>query len=324
MPAPKDGGKAHRRLQRARAPRTFLAMDLPLPSEPLALADESRGVLAFSGEEARSFLQGLVTNDVTRVGPDRAVWAALLTPQGRYLHDFFIAAAPDGSLWLDCEAERRQDLMRRLTIYKLRAKVRIADASQELAVVRLFGLGAAERLGLPAEAGAARNCGGGVAFTDPREARLGARAILPRAEAAVLADRLGISAGSGERYEALRLALGVPEGGRELEPEKALPMESRFDLLNGIDWQKGCYIGQELTARMKYRALVKKRLLPVAVEGPAPEPGTPVLLDGEEAGVMRSAAGGYGLALLRLEKVEGAGERPLAAGAARIRVLSPA
>jgi folate-binding protein YgfZ len=301
--------------------RTFFAMDLPLPSEPLALADESRGVLALSGEEARTFLQGLVTNDVMRVGPDRAIWAALLTPQGRYLHDFFIAQGPDGALWLDCEAERRQDLMRRLTIYKLRAKVKIADAAAELAVVRLWGRGATERLGLPPEAGAAQPLGGGIVFTDPRDARLGARAMLPRAEAAVLADRLGVAVGSRERYETLRLALGVPEGSRDLEPEKALPMESRFDLLNGIDWQKGCYVGQELTARMRYRALVKKRLIPVIVEGPAPEAGTPVLLDGEEAGVIRSAGGGYGLALMRLDKLENAGDPPLTAGSARIRVL---
>ena len=296
-------------------------MDLPLPSEPLALADESRGVLALSGEEARGFLQGLVTNDVMKIGPDRAVWAALLTPQGRYLHDFFLVQGPEGALWLECEAERRQDLVRRLTIYKLRAKVRIADVTDGIAVVRLFGAGAPERLGLAPEPGTARATGGGVVFSDPRDARLGVRAILPRAEAAVLADRLGVAVGTAEQYQRLRLALGVPEGGRELEPEKALPMESRFDLLNGIDWQKGCYVGQELTARMKYRALVKKRLLPVAIEGPAPEPGTPVLLDGEEAGVMRGAAGGYGLALMRLEKLEEAGDRPLAAGAARLRVL---
>jgi folate-binding protein YgfZ len=299
-------------------------MDLPLPSEPLAFADAGRGILALSGEEARSFLQGLVTNDVTRVTPQRAIWAALLTPQGRYLHDFFIVEAPEGALWLDCEAERRQDLMRRLTIYKLRAKLRIADATAELAVVRLWGRGAAERLGLPPEPGAAQAAGGGVAFTDPRDARLGARAILPRSEAAVLADRLGVAAGTAEQHTTLRLALGVPEGGRDLEPEKALPMESRFDLLDGIDWQKGCYVGQELTARMKYRALVKKQLLPVAIDGTAPEPGTPVLLDGEEAGAMRSSSQGYGLALLRLEKVEAAAGRPLTAGAARLKVLRPA
>jgi folate-binding protein YgfZ len=163
--------------------------------------------------------------------------------------------------------------------------------------------------------------GGGIVFTDPRDARLGARAILPPAEAAGVVQQLGFAPGAPEQHAALRLALGVPEGGRDLEPEKALPMESRFDLLNGIDWQKGCYIGQELTARMKYRALVKKRLVPVAIEGPTPEPGTPVLLDDEEAGVMRGAAGGYGLALMRLEKLEQAGDRALTAGAARIRVL---
>jgi folate-binding protein YgfZ len=213
--------------------------------------------------------------------------------------------------------------MRRLTIYKLRAKVKIADASGDLAVVRLWGRGVAERLGLPPEPGAAQAIAGGVAFADPRDARLGARAILPRAEAAVLADRLGVAAGAAEQHDALRLALGVPEGAHDLEPEKALPMESRFDQLNGIDWQKGCYVGQELTARMKYRALVKKQLLAVAIDGPTPEPGTPVLLEGEEVGAMRSAAQGYGLALLRLEKLEQAADRPLTAGAARLRVLRP-
>ena len=299
--------------------RTFLGMDLPLPSEPLVLADGGRGVLALSGEEARGFLQGLVTNDVERVGPGRAIYAALLTPQGRYLHDFFIAAAPDGALWLDCEADRRQDLIRRLTVYRLRAKVSIADAGERLVLLRLFGAGALERLTFPADAGAARHVGGGVVFVDPRDARLGACAILPRAAAQDFAAKLGFRPGTRDQFEPLRLALGVPEGGRELEPEKSLPMESRLDLLNGIDWQKGCYVGQELTARMKYRALVKRRLVPVGVEGSMPEPGTPLLLDGEEVGVMRGAAGGYGLALLRMDKLETAVDRPLSAGAAQVR-----
>lgn len=293
-------------------------MDLPIPGQPLLLADESRGLIALAGEEALSFLQGLVSNDVTLVAPSRAIYAALLTAQGRYLHDFFIAAGPDRTLWIDCEGDRRQDLTRRLTLYRLRAKVRITDATEGLAVLRLFGAGALERLQLPAEPGAARPLGGGIVFVDPRTASLGARAILPRAEAAVSAGDLGFAAGSPEIYDRLRLALGVPDGSRDLEIEKALPMESGFDALNGIDWQKGCYIGQELTARMRYRALVRKRLMPVAIEGPAPQPGTPVLLDGAEAGVMRTARDGYGLALLRLDKVEEAGNRPLTAGTARI------
>ncbi len=291
-----------------------------MPTEPTLLADETRGIVAVSGEEARPFLQGLVSNDVVRVGPERAVYAALLTPQGRYLHDFFIAAGPDGALWLDCEAERRADLVRRLTLYKLRAKVRIADLAETQGVLRIFGTGALGRLALPAEPGAARPLGGGVLFVDPRAAMLGARAILPREEAASLAFELGLAVGSPQQYDRLRLSLGVPEGGRDLEVEKALPMESRLDLFNAIDWQKGCYVGQELTARMKYRALVKRRLVPVAIEGPEPQPGTPVLLEGEEAGVMRSAREGYGLALLRLDRIEEAGGRALTAGAARLRV----
>lgn len=290
-----------------------------MPAQALLLANADRGVVAVSGEEARSFLQGLLSNDVTRVSPERAVYAALLTPQGRYLHDIFIAAGPDGTLWLDCEAERRQDLMRRLALYRLRAKVEIADASEGKAALRLFGADALERLGLPAERGVARTLGGGIVFVDPRSAQLGARAILPGAAAADLASELGFGPGRSEQYDRLRLALGVPDGSRDLEVEKALPMESRLDLFHAIDWQKGCYVGQELTARMKHRALMKRSLLPVTIEGPAPEPGTPILLDGEEAGVMRSSREGYGLALLRLDKIEQAGERPFAAGAARIR-----
>ncbi|HXV24923.1 MAG TPA: folate-binding protein [Alphaproteobacteria bacterium] len=289
-----------------------------MPAQATVLRDVDRGIVAVSGEEARSFLQGLLSNDVMRVSPERVVYAALLTPQGRYLHDFFIAAGPDETLWLDCEGERRQDLIRRLTVYRLRAKVRIADVSEGLVVLRLFGADALERLGLPAEPGAARMLVGGIVYVDPRSMRLGARAILPAA-AADLSAELGFAPGRPEQYDRLRLALGVPDGSRDLEVEKALPMESRLDPLNAIDWRKGCYVGQELTARMKHRALVKRSLFPVRIEGPAPEPGTPILLDGEEAGVMRSSREEYGLALLRLEKVEQAKGRPLAAGAARIR-----
>ncbi|MCI0431419.1 MAG: folate-binding protein [Rhodospirillales bacterium] len=293
-------------------------MDLPLPTQPLLSADDSRGVVSLEGEEVLSFLQGLVSNDVTQVARARAIYAALLTAQGRYLHDFFIAAAPGRALWIECEADRRQDLIRRLMLYRLRAKVRIADATEGLAVLRLFGAGALRRLGLPAEPGAARPLGGGIVFVDPRMAELGARAILPRAEVTALKEDPRFSLGPLEAYDRLRLALGVPDGSRDLEIEKALPMESGFDTLNAIDWQKGCYVGQELTARMRYRSLVKRRLIPVAIEGPAPEPGTPVLLDGAEAGVMRTARDGYGLALLRLDKLEEAGGRPFTAGAARI------
>lgn len=295
-------------------------MEQPMPDQPVFLVDESRGVISVDGEEARSFLQGLLSNDVTRAGPRRAIYAALLTPQGRYLHDFFIAVRPDGGLWIECEAERRQDLLRRLAMYRLRANVRFADVTQDRTVLRLYGAGVLERLQLSAEPGAARLESEGIVFVDPRRAELGAHAILPHAPAQALTSALGLQPGTAESYDRLRLSLGVPDGSRDLEVEKALPMESGFDTLNGLDWQKGCYVGQELTARMKYRALVKKKLLPVAVDGPPPEPGTPVLLGESEAGVMRTARDGYGIALLRLDKVEEAGDQPLTAGAAKIRV----
>jgi folate-binding protein YgfZ len=294
-------------------------MEQPMPEQPVFLADESRGVISVDGEEAQSFLQGLVSNDVTKVSSSRAIYAALLTPQGRYLHDFFIVARPEGGLWIECEAERRQDLVRRLTIYRLRAKVRI-DAPQDLTVLRCYGAGILQRLQLPEDPGAARMQAGGTVFVDPRRVELGARAIVYRTAVETLIGDLNLQPGSLETYDRLRLSFGVPDGSRDLEIEKALPMESGFDVLNGLDWQKGCYIGQELTARMKYRALVKKKLLPVAIDGPAPQPGTAVLLGETEAGTMRTARGGYGIALLRLDKVEEAGDQPLAAGAAKIRV----
>ena len=285
------------------------------------LLAEERGVLSVSGPEAVPFLQGLVTNDVARVGSGRAVHAALLTPQGRYLHDFFIAAGPEQSLLLDCEAARRQDLLRRLKIYKLRARVSLADATADWAVVLAFGEGSLARLDLPEAPGAARLWGGGIVFTDPRHPALGARAVLPRGELENQMRGTGLAPASWAEYDRLRIALGVPDGSRDLEIERALPMENGFDRFNGIDWQKGCYIGQELTARMKYRALVKKGLVAVAIDGPAPEPGTPVLIDGAEAGMLRSSRDGLGLALLRLDVAEGSSERVLVAGEARLRPL---
>ena len=220
---------------------------------------------------------------------------------------------------LDCEAARLADLMRRLKIYKLRSQVALEDASGELAVAVLFGAQALDALGLPAEAGRAAALAGGLAFVDPRLAGLGARAILPRdgAEAA-LADA-GFAAAPLEAYDRLRISLGVPDGSRDLEVEKSILLENGFDELGGVDWNKGCFMGQELTARTKYRALIKKRLVPVAFDGPAPAPDTPVMADGKEAGVMRSAVDGLGLALLRLEHLEA----PLMAGDLAVKPRKP-
>ena len=283
-----------------------------------------RGLLVIAGEDRRAFLQGLISNDVEKATPERAIHAALLTAQGKYLHDFFVAALGE-TLILEGEAARLADLQRRLSLYKLRAKVTLGPASGDLAVFAVFGSGALAALALPDEAGAARPYAGGVAFVDPRLAALGARVIAPRDTAAAALAADGFAAADFAAYDRLRLAEGIPDGSRDLAIEKSILLESGFDELNGVDWKKGCYIGQELTARTKYRGLIKKRLMPVRVEGALPPPGTLVTLDGQEAGELRSGRDGMALALLRLEAVASAGEagRILQAGEARITPLKP-
>ncbi len=284
----------------------------------------ARGVIEVTGDDRVEFLQGLVSNDVAKATPSRAIYAALLTAQGRYLFDFFIIAMGD-ALYLDAEASRLADLQRRLSIYKLRAKVALGNASERFAVAAAWGDGTPQALSLDGP-GTAKEFAGGIAYLDPRLDALGARFLLPRENIDAL-KRAGFAASDADAdsYDHHRLALGVPDGTRDLAPEKALLMESNFDELNGIDWQKGCYMGQELTARMKYRALVKKRLLPVTIEGGDVAPGTAITQDGREAGEMLSARDGRGLALLRLEAVDAAQNNgaDLKAGAARIKPEKP-
>ena len=279
-----------------------------------------RGVLEVSGADRYQFLQGLVSNDVAKATPGRALYAALLTAQGKYLHDFFIVAIGE-SLFLDGESARLADLKRRLGLYKLRAKVSLAEASDRYIVAAAFGDGVADALGLPAERGAATPFADGVAYVDPRLAELGARLLLPRGlGAAPLAER-GFHAGDIAGYDRLRLSLGVPDGSRDLVLDKSILLESGFDELNGVDWQKGCYVGQELTARTKYRGLIKKRLMAVTVEGPLPQPGTPIMAGDQEAGEMRSGRDGMGLALLRLDAI--AEREPLTAAGAKLTPHKP-
>jgi hypothetical protein len=292
----------------------------PFMSEAFVLWPQSRGLIRVAGADARAFLQGIVSNDVNRVAPGRAIHAAFLTPQGRYLHDFFICEFA-GDLLLDCEAARCDDLLRRLARFKLRAAVTLAPEPAALRVALLYGGAARKAAGLPAEPGAAAGAFGGVAYVDPRLAELGARAVLPAAAESGLAV-VGFRGGDPAAYERLRLSLGVPDASRDLEIEKSLLLECGFDELNGIDWAKGCFMGQEITARMRYRALVKRRLVPVRIRGEVPAPGTTILAGPEEVGVMRSAAGDVGLASLGIEFLDGA--TPLAAGMARLTPMVPA
>jgi len=282
----------------------------------------ARGVLEVAGEDRVAFLQGLVSNDVTKVTPECTIFAALLTAQGRYLFDFFIFALGD-VLYLETEKARIGDLKRRLGIYKLRSKVTLDDASARFAVVAGFGAAPGNALNLTT-AGATKAFASGVAFADPRLLELGLRFAVPRDAGFAALTQAGFVLADESRYDQHRLTLGIADGSRDLPIEKALLLESGFDELNGIDWKKGCYMGQELTARTKYRALVKKRLLPVEIEGPLPAPGTLVMLGTEEAGEIHSGRDGHALALLRLEAVDAAAKgAPLLAGPSRIKPEKP-
>jgi tRNA-modifying protein YgfZ len=256
----------------------------------------ARGVIEIAGTDRVSFLNGLVSNDVTQAAPGGAVWAALLTPQGRYVADFFIFAAPE-SLLLDAPSSQLGEILRRLGRYRLRADVRLADVSDRFGVAAGWnGAPMPERIAAP----------------DPRLAEAGWRAIVPR-------ENLPPDTGEAA-YHAHRIALGLPDGPPDLEADKTLLLEANFDVLNGVSWTKGCYMGQELTARTHYRGLVKRRLVPVTVEGPLPAPGTAVMNGDTEAGTIRSGAGNLALAMLRTESLES----PLEAGAARVVPRRPA
>jgi folate-binding protein YgfZ len=256
-----------------------------------------RGVVEISGEDRVGFLQGLVSNDVAEAAPGRAVWAALLTPQGKWLADFFILADA-GRLLLDCEREQAGMLAQRLSRFRLRSKIAVRDASGDYAVHVAWD-------GTPAAPP------GALVARDPR---------LPDAGCRILSATPLETDSSEQDWDLHRLALGLPDGSRDMEPEKSVLLEAGFDELNGVSWSKGCYLGQELTARTKYRGLVKRRLVPVGIEGPLPAPGTPVFAAGREVGAMRSGRGQLGLALLRVDALD----KPLSCDAATLVPRVPA
>ena len=249
---------------------------------------EDRGIVAVRGDDAATFLQGLLTNDVEKLHPYEARYAGLLTPQGKILFDMIVVRVPSdagAAFLLDCDAGRAPDLARRLGFYKLRAKVAIADETAALGVVAFWGT--------PAQASAV-----GVVYADPRDSRLGWRAILPKSEAA------GFGTDAVEAYEALRIDVVAPKGGVDFAYGDSFPHDANLDLLNGVDFGKGCYVGQEVVSRMKHRGTGRKRIARVKLAADAPAPGTPVL-DGELAvGILGSSSGREGLALLRLDRVE--------------------
>jgi folate-binding protein YgfZ len=241
---------------------------------------DSRALIAIGGADWRSFLQGLLTQDVETIGAGQLRFGALLTPQGRLLYDLFIVGRPDlgdgDGCWLDCAADRRAALIQRLAIYRLRAKVTIAP--DETPVLAAWGCAS------PGDRWSA----------DPRLAALGWRSYGARGEpTAQEAD-----------YERHRLSLGVP-GPADWGEEATYPLEADFDLLNGVDFKKGCFVGQETTSRMKRRGAIKSRMLPISFEGTAPAPGAEILAGTLRAGEVLSGGGGRAMALVRLDRIEG-------------------
>jgi tRNA-modifying protein YgfZ len=262
-----------------------------------------RGVVKVVGDDARKFLHGLVTADVLDLKPGEARFCALLTPQGKIIADFLVTEAPasaGGGFFLDVERAQIAILIDKLNLYKLRAKVIAEDLSDVLGVLAAWN-GIARPGSLPAanEAGEAI----GLGYEDPRLPALGLRAILPPHRAAAAAAALGAELADAAAYEAHRIALGIPRGGLDFAYGDAFPHEADMDQLGGIDFQKGCYIGQEVVSRMEHRGTARSRAVPIAYDGVAPERAAPVVAGDRTLGVMGSTAAGRGIALLRLDRV---------------------
>lgn len=250
---------------------------------------DNRSALILTGDDVRDFLQNLISNDMALLTPRAPLYAALLTAQGKFLHDFILVETDDGIL-MDVERSRSADLIRRLTMYKLRADVQIEDAADRYDCVAIFGGDAV-----------AFEDAKGIFYPDPRHDGLGWRGFIPKS------DNLALPLSAPGAYDRHRLALGIPDGSRDIQPEKNFLLEANFEELHGVSFSKGCYVGQELTARTKHRAKVKKRLYQIELAA-AQEPGTPLMRGDLEIGEIRSClddnGGATGLALIRLERLK--------------------
>ncbi|MEM6902552.1 MAG: folate-binding protein [Pseudomonadota bacterium] len=272
---------------------------IPLPN---------RAVVTVSGEDAATFLQGLITVDSEGLEVGSVRYGCLLTPQGKFGFDFFLIRQAPDAFWLETETGLANDLMKRLRLFKLRSKVDLAVI--EPAVFALLSPPPADIDGI-------------TVFEDPRMVALGHRAIGEDGQLRQWLEDAGITQASISDYDDLRLGLGIPDGTRDMEVGKSTMLECNIDQLNGVDWEKGCYMGQELTARTRYRGLVKKRLIPMTIDGPLPDYGTPVMRDGKSVGETRSAFGNKALALMKIAGIEDAGPGEFQVGDATASLILP-
>jgi folate-binding protein YgfZ len=273
-----------------------------------------RGVVKVTGEPARSFLNGLLTADIGQVTPDRPVYAALLTPQGKIIVDGIVAEASaqdGGGFFIDAPRALAPALVEKLNFYKLRAKVINEDLSGTLGVLAAWDGDATTEYGL--------------CYRDPRLPALGLRVMLPPHLAAEAAADLGATLVSEDAYEAHRIALGIPRGGSDFVYGDAFPHEADMDQLGGVDFKKGCYVGQEIVSRMEHRGTARTRVVPADYQGGAPIAGIAVEADGKQIGMFGSAAHGRGLALLRIDRAAEAlaAGHSLSAGGVPITLRKP-
>lgn len=268
----------------------------------------SRGVLRLAGPDARKYLQGLITSDIGKAQEGQAIHAGLLSPQGKILFDFFVVGA-DGGYLIDAAQEKAGELAKRLAFYRLRAQVEIGEEAA-LAVAAAWG-------------GAPRAPEGAIVYSDPRLPELGFRILL---QAGSNVGDLGCAAATEVDYHAMRIRLGVPEGGLDYGFGEAFPHEALFDQLNGVDFAKGCYVGQEVVSRMEHRGTARKRMVPVEGEARLPASGTSIDAGGLPIGTLGSVSGTSGLALIRLDRAEEALARgtPLTAADVKITLHQPA
>lgn len=273
-----------------------------------------RGVVRVSGEDARNFLNGLITTDIDELQPGLGRFGALLTPQGKIIVDFLItevAADLGGGFLIDAPRPLAKGLADKLGFYKLRAKVKVEDVSDRLGVLAVWG-------GDPAKQA-------DVAFTDPRNPALGWRFLIPNDSIESTAELAGADLVDSEVYEAHRIATGVPRGGLDFMYGDAFPHETNMDRLHGVDFDKGCYVGQEVVSRMQHRGTARTRTVKVILDSAAPEAGATILAGDKQVGTMGSAAGGNGLALVRIDRVADALDAglPLTAGGLSLRLAEP-
>jgi folate-binding protein YgfZ len=273
-----------------------------------------RGVVKVAGADARTFLNGLLTTDVGKVTPEQARFGALLTPQGKIIVDCIVAEAPTGDgggFFLDCPRALAPSLVEKLNFYKLRAKVICEDLSEVLGVMAVWdGAGSTDY---------------GLIYADPRLPALGQRVMLPPHLAKEAAADLGAELMEAAAYEAHRIAQGVPRGGLDFIYGDAFPHETDMDQLAGVDFDKGCYVGQEVVSRMEHRGTARNRIVPVMAGNFAPDAGVPVMAGDRQVGTTGSHAGNRGLAMLRLDRVADARAAgiPLTAGGVAIEPHKP-